>query len=340
MPYKKVGNMKKLFILLSILILLVISLSGCSSSTINNQRLEQDILDIKELALINSVKEMNIITKIESDTSFEYKLRTTLESYNYSAIADITLYYEKNSGAWDLSDHQVDIVSISAKNDPSVSVAVSKVIAKVSNGLLNHPSLIGVSQTYTLLSSTGSKESGVMSLVIGEVFNDDHMTIDVKYMVDAVYDFQTGWNFTLTDWVYTENMRWSGTYDLTWTRSEPQFPGLPTNLYFAVGDQILGLYISGESSYVRHMDQTEIFNNTLRVQYSFKGKDYDLIPIVDNSTTSFTVVFDNNPNESFITFNYSTYPRDYTDSNYIPFNCYAPHELYGILVDHQYLGEH
>jgi len=336
----KVGNMKKLLLSLSILILSVISLSGCNSATISTQRLEQDILDIKELALINSVKEMNVITKIESDTSFEYKLRTTLESNNYSAIADITLYYEKNAEAWDLSDHQVDIVSLSAKNDPSVSVAVTKVIAKVSNGLLNHPHLIGVSQTYTLLSSTGSKESGLMSLVIGEVFEDDHMTIDVKYIVDAVYDFQTGWNFTLKDWVYTEKMNWSGTYDLTWTRSEPQFPDLPTNLYFAVGDKIQDFYITGESSYVRHMDQTELFSNTLRVQYNFKGKDYDLIPTVDNSTTSFTVEFDNVPHESYIVFNYYTRSRDYIDPNYLPFECYAPHEMYGTLVDHQYLGEH
>ena len=337
----KVGNMKKLFLLISILILSVISLSGCSSSTISTQRLEQDILDIKELALINNVKEMNIITKTESGTSLEYKLSTTLESYNYSAIADITLNYEKNAGDWDLSDHQVDIVSISAKNDPSINAAVSKVIANVSNGLLNHPHLLGVNQTYTLLSSTGSKESGLMSLVIGEVFEDDYMTIDVKYMVDAVYDFQTGWNFTLTDWVYTENMRWFGTYDLTWTRSEPQFSDLPTNLYFAVGDQIQDINISGELLRIIRMDKTEIYSNTLRVQYRFKGKDYDLIPIVDDSTTtSLTIVFDNNPNESFMTFKYYTRPRDYTDPNYHPFDCYAPHEMYGILGDHEYLGEH
>jgi hypothetical protein len=311
----------------------IMTLGGCSSSNITNQRLKQDILDIKELALISSVKEMNIITKTESDTSLEYKLSTTLESYNYSATADITLHYLKNAGAWNLSDYQVDIVSISAKNDPSINVAVTKVIANVSNELLNHPNLLGVNQTYTLLSSTGSKESGLMSLVIGEVFEDDYMTIDVKYMVDAMYDFQTGWNFTLTDWVYTENMRWFGTYNLTWTRFEPQFPGLSTNLYFAVGDQIQDISISGELLRIIRMDKTEIYSNTLRVQYHFKGKDYDLIPIVDNSTTtSLTIVFDNNPNESFMIFSYYTRPRDYTDPNYQPFDCYAPHEMYGTLV--------
>jgi len=311
----------------------VMTLGGCSSSVISNQRLKQDILDIKDLALISSIKEMSIITKTESDTSLEYKLSTTLESYNFSATADITLYYLKNAGAWNLSDHQVDIVSISAKNDPSVAVAVTEVIGKVSDGLLNHPSLLGVNQTYTLLSSTGSKESGLMSLVIEEDFEDDYMTIDVKYMVDAVYDFQTGWNFTLTDWVYTENMRWFGTYDLTWTRFEPQFPGLSTNLYFAVGDQIQDIYITGELLRVMRMDKTEIYSNTLRVQYNFKGKDYDLIPIVDNSTTtSFTVEFDNVPHEAYMVFNYYTHPRDYTDPNYRPFDCYAPHEMYGTLV--------
>jgi hypothetical protein len=324
--------MKKTILLINLLIISVMTLGGCSSSVINNQRLKQDILDIKDLALISSIKEMSIITKTESDTSLEYKLSTTLESYNFSATADITLHYLKNSDTWDLSDHQVDIVSISAKNDPSVSVAVSKVIAKVSNGLLNHPSLLGVNQTYTLLSSTGSKESGLMSLVIGEVFEDDYMTIDVKYMVDAVYDFQIGWNFTLTDWVYTESMKWAGIYDLTWTRFEPQFPGLPTNLFFAVGDQIQDIKVTGELSIIRHMDKTEVTNNTLRLQYSFKGKEYDLIPTVDNSTNVINVEFDTIPYESFIRIVYFTRSRDYTDPYYHPFECSASRDLIGTLV--------
>jgi len=279
--------MKRTVLVLSILMVGLLSLSACST-TISNKRLEEDILSIKEFALVKNIKDMSIINRNENNSSLEYKLNTSLESYNFDASADITLNYTKKDGLWTLSDHQLDITSISAKNDPPVNVAVTQVIGEVSSGLIDHPRLIGVKQTYTLISSTGTKESGAMSLVIGEIFEDEYMSIDVKYMVDAVYEYQTGWNFTLKDWVYTENMKWAGTYDLTWSKYTSQHPGQSTNLFFAIGNQIQDIKITGDLSRIKRMDKSQTISNTLRVQYRFKGKDFDLVPIVKSGISKLT----------------------------------------------------
>lgn len=308
-------------------------LNACTSSTISTQRLKEDILGLKELALVTKINTMSVISKSESSTRLQYKISTELEAYNYTSIMDITLVYTKKDGSWAISDSQVEQISISAKSDPSTKVAVKSAIKEVSDGLVDHWTLFGGDPTYTLVSSTGSKEAGDMTLVIGERFVDEYMTIEVNYTVDAVFMHQTGWNFTLKDWICTETMKWAGTFDLNWTLSVPGFPSQETSKYFVEGDQIKDILITGDAVRIRKMDKTKTIQNSLRIQFTYKGKNWDVKPNLDSVVTWIDFQYMESDPHSIISFQYRPLSKAYGEPQYVPFTADEAYMI-GVLARH------
>jgi hypothetical protein len=323
--------MRKIVLIVSLMII-ALSLNACQSSVISNDRLKEDILSIKELDLISSVKEMTIIEKNETSTSLDYKLSTTLESSGFSATADITLEYTKKDSKWVLKNSSLNIINISAKYEPAFTSVVKGAIEKVSHGLINHPLLIGLSPTYNLVSQSGSKEEGFLSMVITEAFSDDILSIDIVYSVEASYNIQSGWNITLKDWMYTETMNWEGTYDLEWLVPIPGYPSGELSKYFVVGDTINDIKISGGAVVVKRMDQPEEIQNTLRLQYQYKGKEINVQPIFEDSSNiiHFTVNPDDIDN-STLYFQYNSHRKGSIDTSYRAYECYEPF-MYGNLI--------
>lgn len=74
------------------LLLFVVLLSACSSG-ISNKCLEEDILTLPCVYIINEVIDVVIIEKTENSTHIDYKLNTTLNAYECTITADITLHY-------------------------------------------------------------------------------------------------------------------------------------------------------------------------------------------------------------------------------------------------------
>ena len=266
---------------------------------------------------------MAIIDKSESSTSLEYKVSAKLESATYQSTIDITLDYSKVSGKWTLTDNQIKVINVVALLEPTVLEAVTLAIKPVSDRLLYHPGLIGAGQqTYTLISKTGTKESGLITMVIGEEFEDDVLSIDVKYTVVAVFDVKFGWICTLKDWTYTETMKWEGTYDITWTDNNPGYPSGELSKYFVVGDQIKNVLISGDAVYIKRMDYSEEFQNTLRIQFSFKGKTYDIHPDLNSSAQGIQFLFNPADQDSWIFFQYNTRRLDMPTADYQAYDCF------------------
>lgn len=307
--------MKRLVWMVCIIFAVFVLLSGCGDFGISNKRLEEDILSLNDLALITKINEMTVIEKTQENSTLVYKLDATLDSYNYVAKVNIILNYTKTSGKWILSGNTIDIVSVGAKNNPSVSLVVSRVIKPISEGLLNHW-LNGYQPEYKLSSSTGSKESGVMTIIISEDYFDDTYSVGVNYTLDAVFDFKTGWNFTLKDWVYTETMKWAGTYDVTWTRSEPGFPSGETSKHFVEGDKIIGLKIEGTGSLSNHMDKTKEIQNDYVITFTFKDKDYRVLPSFDWSVTNLRFKLDIDQQGDWIDLAYYAVPPGESDNHY------------------------
>ena len=323
--------MRKIVLIVSLL-MIALSSNACQSSVISNQQLKDDILSIEDLALIRDVKEMTIIEKNETSTSLDYKLSTTLESSGFLATADITLEYVKNDSKWVLNNSLLKVININAKYDPAFTSVVKGGIEEVSDILLDHHGLIGISQTYNLVSQSGSKESGFISMVITEAYRDDVLAIEIEYWVDATFDIQSGWNFTLKDWVKTETMKWEGTYDLNWIEATPGYPSGELSKYYVVDEMINDIVITGDAVYITRMDKTEEIQNSLRIKYQYKGKEIDVQPIFD--ALAYVIHFTVNPDDidnSTLYFQYNPPRKDYIDTNYRAYDVYEPF-IYGSLV--------
>lgn len=301
-------------------------LSGCGDSGLSNKQLKDDILNLQDLALVTDINELTTIEKVQDKTNLTYKLDTTLESYNSFAKANIILNYTKTNGKWVLSGNTINIVSASAKSDPSVTQAVKSIIKPISERLLNHWGN-GYSAEYKLTSSTGSKESGMMTIVISEEYSDDFYTVGADYTLDAIYDFKTGWNLTLKDWVYTETMKWAGTYNVTWTRSEPGYPSGQTSMYFVEGDEILGLRIEGLGFLKLHMDETKEIQNDYVITFTFKNKDYRVLPTFDWSIMNLGFKLDSDPHSDRIDLTYYAVLPEDSSSHFTAFAEYISGEM-------------
>lgn len=318
--------MKKMVWIVSLIIILATGLSGCGDSGLSNKRLKEDILNLNELALVKKINDLKVIEKIHEDDKLVYKLDLTLDSYNSFAKANIILNYTKTSGKWVLSGNTINIISASAKSDPSVTQAAKSIIKPISESLLNHWGN-GYQAEYKLSSSTGNKESGVMTLVISEKYSDDTYTVGVDYTLDAVFDFKTGWNFTLKDWVYNETMKWAGTYNVTWTQSEPGYPSGQTSMYFVEGDKIIGLKIEGTGSLKLHMDKTEEIQNDYVITFTFKDKYYRVLPTFGWSIIMLRFKLDSDPHSDWLDLTYHAVPPGDSDSHFTAFAEYISGEM-------------
>jgi len=308
--------MKKAIWILTIILMVATGLSGCGDSGLSNKQLKEDILNLNELALVTDINELTVIEKVQDKINLVYKLDTTLESYNSFAKANINLNYTKTNGKWVLSGNTISIVSVSAKNDPSVTQAVKSIIKPISERLLNHWGN-GYQAEYKLTSSTGSKESGMMTIVISEKYSDDYYTVGADYTLDAVYDFKTGWSYTLKDWVYTETMKWAGTYNVTWTQSDPGWPSGETSKNFGVGDKINGLKIVGTGSSILHMDETKEIQNDYVITFTYKDKDYRVLPIIEWSASELWVDLNSDLTDDYMHIYYDPNPPGDSDNYFV-----------------------
>jgi hypothetical protein len=74
------------------LLLFVVLLSACSSG-ISNKCFEEDILTLPSIYKINEFIDVVIIEETQNSTHIDYKLSTTLNAYECTITADITLHY-------------------------------------------------------------------------------------------------------------------------------------------------------------------------------------------------------------------------------------------------------
>ena len=262
--------MRKLLIGLFSSLLLLTSLSACSSNAITNKRLEADILSLEDLSLITKVDNLSIIEKTQDASKSDYKISASLNAANFTATADISLNYTKTNDQWNLSSSTVEIIRVVPKNDPTLVAAVSQVVSSISNKILDSTFIGANSKRFKLDSMNSDKENGKATMVISESYDDGVFSMDATYTVEAKYDMKLGWSYEIKDWISHETTHWSGTYDIKFLE-DPDFPGGALNHFYTIGVDASNIRITGDATVIQQFNKTEIFSSSVNVSFMYNG---------------------------------------------------------------------
>lgn len=265
--------MRKSLLVLLMTGLTLIVLGGCSVN-ISNEQLEKDILSLASLDQISKVSNITIIDKTSDNDSLTYTLSTSLESINFTATANIKLVYVKTKGKWGVLNYNVDFINVSPKAKFNLDSKMEKAIHNVSTGFFEY--VEGKSKSSLSLVSTTLSSSalfGTGTVVIEENYEDEFLTMDAQYTLKATYMTASGWTYELVDWIYHDSMKWTGTYDIHWTKEVPGFPEEGLNTFYKLGTDLISLQLSGECRITRQMGQSDndIQENTLQISFAYEG---------------------------------------------------------------------
>jgi hypothetical protein len=265
--------MRKIVFIVS-LMMIALSLNACKSSAISNQQLITDILLIPKLYPMDEIKDFSIIEKTETDSEISYKISATLISEHMEITTDISMKYIYFENKWKMNHSSVNIVNILAYDLPSLDKAVESIpdyFYLVSHTL----SLYYLHGPVTLDSMEDDLAHGKAILNIRSGFTDEYFMSQIEFRIEAIYDYEDGWEYRLVDYSSIETMKWDGTYKILWTEKEPSGM-IPKNPYFEVGNEIQNIMISGFKSRQTRMDGTEETTNTIEVKIEINDTKYNL----------------------------------------------------------------
>lgn len=305
--------MKKNIHSLLILILGITLLSGCSTG-ISNEQLKRDIKALPSLAGIVQVNEISILEKKETQGQLDYKLSVLLSSYELTTTADITLTYTKTDGKYTLSHNTVDIVKATPNHSAQVNPYYYEAIRAISEHLFYKDNQSGnqnsSKSTLSLVSAhlTSDTLSGSGTVVIGESYSDDVFTANALYTIQATYNIVYGWTYELKDWEYHDTTKWSGVYDIHWTKEVPGYPANGLNSFYKLGQDLTGIQITGECSVTRRMSQpdNDLVENTITISFDYAGVHLENQPEIAGFTNELIFRMAINPDMLMI-FQYAPY---------------------------------
>ena len=280
------------------LMMLLMMLTGCGPSTVSDTRIKEELLNLSDVKnYVDTVDTITVLSKQESNKTIDLQLSVQYDSLTCGMMANVTLNFTKKGWNWVLSDHTFEVVSISAKQDPSVQAATIDVIRKISEGMVNnHSSGIYYVEPkgYSLKSLNSDKEHGKATLVVQEEYKDATWGERAEYTVNAEFVFKKGWVYTLTDWAHIQTMKWKGSYDFeftNWSDMSQWGHDMPTDSFFTVGDKITDLKIDGDLTIIDRMngDQTATIPT---VSFTFKGQSYQFTPEIEDKGRILRIVVD------------------------------------------------
>ena len=299
--------MRKPLIGLFCLLMVLMSLSACSSE-ISDKQLEKDILSMYELIQMDKINDLTILEKTSDTSAKTYKVSVTLESIDNVTTADITLNYVKTSGKWTMDSHTVKRIKVTPKNDPVLNDVMKKAITLPDNEQykIHIKEMAYYSKSdYTILRVTRDFENAKAVVVVEESFHDDYWSGVATYTLDASYDFNLGWQFTLKDWTYSESMDWTGTYDITWDTILESYPQTIINPFYLINDTMV-VTVTGNAAYERKMDGSYVDKYTVMAKTVFKGKSYECKVDFDMQTISISLLFDPHNQNTWMGLEYRT----------------------------------
>jgi len=320
----KVGNMRRLIIITGILMMILGSVSGCTPQ-LSDQQIKADILNIIEFRSATLISDQTTITKEKDDDVYHVFVSAAIDkskdTHPCTIMIDVTSTYIKTEGKWTLDEQTYVIDQVIPAKAPSMRDVVDDLERQLR---LDPPDFSFFSEyfqdpdNFVLVSSTPGSNPSKLVLVIETVMGDGSYSNSMRFTVDCVFARETGWAYSLADWIKHESMNWTGTYDLVFTIDEPGFPSNYLNQFYDVGDEIKGMIIQGTSSLLKKMSEPRIVNSDIKVSFSFKGENY----LVD-------AVNDGSPNRLWIKIIGDPDRTHYEDSDII---------LYYIMKDHSGQG--
>jgi len=308
--------MKKVLIRFILMMVMLGSLSACSSG-ISNAQLQKDILALPEFSLAIKVRDLAIIEKLQSNETNEYKLSVSLHSFNYDLSADVTLNYTKSDGKWVVSNHTVDIIKVQPLNEPVLTDLLNKELRHFSGGIVNNYEIGITDSNYSVTSSTTDLQNGKATLHVSENFSNDFYSVEAQFSISAIYLIDAGWTYEVTDWTYHDVMKWSGTYSVVWNNEEPGYPSGDTNTFFNPGDKITDIKITGEASMTKAMNKETVISNTLESSFTFKEIEYRITPRIGKLNTLTISIEPTSDTNSQMNLTY--YPKAPVDG-YVPYD--------------------
>lgn len=280
-------------------------LVGCGNSQVSDKQLKEDILSLQEVVGNGAqVETLTIIEKtVESDTEV-LKVNVIIDYHDYVMTLDLQMKYEKTGNKWLLKDHEVTILKVVPKTEPTMTEDLKGAIMPTSYDLVPHE-WISEAPVYTIISKETDLEHATSTIIIEENVTVQTYSVRVTYTVLGTYDRHNGWQYELIDWQYLDTMDWNGIYDLEVTVETSQYPGPHSYSVYKTGDRIEGIEITGTKSSRKSMEDPNVrtFESTVRIRYTFDGQAYDVTPSDFGLPTYFIIKPTTNP-YSAISFNF------------------------------------
>lgn len=264
-------------------LILTLSLYGCiedqSVSTIGIETIKEDVVsniktqyefyELVETKLISEKLRNNLITVI---VFCQY---TTESAYISSTI---TIKYVKNAEKWVVQDFQSKVSKIEITRSAEIDAARSIVIHNTGPYFVEFNKYLYDPSKLALLSTLNIND---VETIFTYEYNDNQGPWSIKqtYIVTAKYSVFIGWDYSLTNWTYTETTSWKGNWKIDWYDESNK---LVENI-----DRIV---VTGSLSVSDNMDGNRKVDNTLMASFTLYGKAYFVKPVIEEKFNQTNII--------------------------------------------------